>query len=107
MQPSLAPPGEIRQYYNRLMHEVSGGYVQRRWGDSPIKRSHYRQTWRALAGALHPERHRTADRQRRDSLVAFDGGDFECAAEAQEAAEIEPRNRSSGCALLSRPGANL
>jgi SAM-dependent methyltransferase len=48
----LPSPGEIAGHYDRLMRDLQGDYIQNRWGDSEIKRRHYRQTELALREAL-------------------------------------------------------
>lgn len=49
----LPPPHEIAGHYNRLIKELGGEYIQHRWGDSEIKRRHYRQTEAALRFGLN------------------------------------------------------
>jgi SAM-dependent methyltransferase len=39
-------------YYDRLLEEVGGEYIHQRWGDSEIKRRHYRQTELAIRHVL-------------------------------------------------------
>jgi len=48
----LPPPRDIATHYNRLLKELEGEYIQQRWGDSEIKRRHYRQTELAISRAL-------------------------------------------------------
>src|SRR4051812_37205062 len=48
----LPPPRDIAKHYNRLLQDLEGEYIQQRWGDSEIKRRHYRQTELALRHAL-------------------------------------------------------
>jgi len=52
MSMELPPPHEIAGHYNRLMKELGGEYIHHRWGDSEIKRRHYRQTEAALRSGL-------------------------------------------------------
>ena len=52
MTTRLPPPAEIAAHYNDLMQELAGEYVYQRWGDSEIKRRHYRQTERGIRFAL-------------------------------------------------------
>jgi ubiquinone/menaquinone biosynthesis C-methylase UbiE len=42
----------IADRYERVMREVEGEYVYRRWGASEVQRRHRRQTERALGHAL-------------------------------------------------------
>jgi SAM-dependent methyltransferase len=49
---NLPAPPDIATHYNRLLQKLEGEYIQQRWGDSEIKRRHYRQTELALANAL-------------------------------------------------------
>ncbi|MDQ6770235.1 MAG: class I SAM-dependent methyltransferase [Gemmatimonadota bacterium] len=44
MTSKLPPPSDIAGHYNRLMKHLDGQYMYQRWGDSEIKRRHYRQT---------------------------------------------------------------
>jgi SAM-dependent methyltransferase len=48
----LPPPGDIAKHYNCLLQDLEGEYIQQRWGDSEIKRRHYRQTELAIGHAL-------------------------------------------------------
>jgi ubiquinone/menaquinone biosynthesis C-methylase UbiE len=52
MSKQLPPPHEIAGHYDRLMSEIGGEYIHRRWGDSEIKRRHYRQTEMAIRSGL-------------------------------------------------------
>ncbi len=42
-----------KSYYDDLISQVGETYVDMRWGDHPLKRSHYRQTEAAIVSALH------------------------------------------------------
>lgn len=42
----------IVNHYNKIMHDTKGDYIYYRWGDSEIKRRHFRQTELALRNAL-------------------------------------------------------
>ncbi len=48
----LPPPRDIADHYNRLLQDLEGEYIQQRWGDSEIKRRHFRQTELAIGRAL-------------------------------------------------------
>src|SRR6476661_2338546 len=48
----LPPPRDIAKHYNCLLQDLEGEYIQQRWGDSEIKRRHYRQTELAIGRAL-------------------------------------------------------
>jgi ubiquinone/menaquinone biosynthesis C-methylase UbiE len=48
----LPPPRDIAKHYNSLLQDLEGEYIQQRWGDSEIKRRHYRQTELAIGRAL-------------------------------------------------------
>jgi ubiquinone/menaquinone biosynthesis C-methylase UbiE len=52
MSKQLPPPHEIAGHYDRLMKEIGGEYIHQRWGDSEIKRRHYRQTEMAIRAGL-------------------------------------------------------
>ncbi len=52
MNTQLPPPQEIATHYNSLMKDLGGDYIHSRWGDSEIKRRHYRHTEDALRKAL-------------------------------------------------------
>lgn len=52
MTRQLPPPSEIAGHYNTLLKELKGEYIHSRWGDSEIKRRHYRQTEIAMASGL-------------------------------------------------------
>jgi 2-polyprenyl-3-methyl-5-hydroxy-6-metoxy-1,4-benzoquinol methylase len=52
MSTQLPSPNEIAGHYNRLLQELKGDYIHQRWGDSEIKRRHYRQTETAIRHAL-------------------------------------------------------
>lgn len=49
---TLPASHEIAAHYARVMEDTAGEYIHHRWGDSEIKRRHYRQTEAALAHAL-------------------------------------------------------
>jgi SAM-dependent methyltransferase len=53
MSMQLPPPHEIAGHYNRLMKDLGGEYIHHRWGDSEIKRRHYRQTEAAIRSGLN------------------------------------------------------
>lgn len=44
---------EIGNYYDKRMKDIGGDYIYSRWGDSEIKRRHYRQTESALENAIN------------------------------------------------------
>jgi ubiquinone/menaquinone biosynthesis C-methylase UbiE len=48
----LPSPGDIAMYYDRLLDELGGEYIHQRWGNSEIKRRHYRQTELAIRHVL-------------------------------------------------------
>jgi tocopherol O-methyltransferase len=48
----LPPPREIAAYYDHLLDELGGKYIHERWGNSEIKRRHYRQTELAIRHGL-------------------------------------------------------
>jgi ubiquinone/menaquinone biosynthesis C-methylase UbiE len=48
----LPSPGEIATYYDRLLDQLGGEYFHERWGNSEIKRRHYRQTELAIRHLL-------------------------------------------------------
>jgi ubiquinone/menaquinone biosynthesis C-methylase UbiE len=52
MTATLPSPGQIADHYNTLIETLGGDYIHSRWGDSEIKRRHYRQTQAALRFAL-------------------------------------------------------
>ena len=52
MSTQLPPPAEIADHYNTLLKGLKGEYIHSRWGDSEIKRRHYRQTEMAIRHAL-------------------------------------------------------
>ena len=52
MSTQLPPPAEIAEHYNTLLKGLKGEYIHSRWGDSEIKRRHYRQTEMALRNAI-------------------------------------------------------
>ncbi len=52
MSAHLPEPDEIAGHYNTLLRGLNGEYIHQRWGDSPIKRRHHRQTELALTHAL-------------------------------------------------------
>ena len=52
MSSQLPSPGEIATYYDRLLEELGGEYIHQRWGNSEIKRRHYRQTELAIRHVL-------------------------------------------------------
>lgn len=48
----LPSPSEIATYYDRLLEGMGGEYIFERWGNSEIKRRHYRQTELAIGHVL-------------------------------------------------------
>lgn len=52
MSTQLPPPSEIAGHYNTLLKELKGEYIHSRWGDSEIKRRHYRHTELAIRAGL-------------------------------------------------------
>jgi len=48
----LPAPPDIASHYNRLLQQLEGEYIQQRWGETEIKRRHYRQTEISIARAL-------------------------------------------------------
>lgn len=48
----LPAPQDIAGHYDEVMRELAGEYIHQRWGDSEIKRRHYRHTELALRHAL-------------------------------------------------------
>lgn len=45
-------PEKIKNHYDKVMGDIKGDYIYYRWGDSEIKRRHFRQTELALINAL-------------------------------------------------------
>lgn len=46
------PSQKIKNHYDKVMRDIKGDYIYYRWGDSEIKRRHFRQTELALENAL-------------------------------------------------------
>ncbi len=44
MNKSVVPSEKIKEHYNEVMGNLKGDYIYYRWGESEIKRRHYRQT---------------------------------------------------------------
>lgn len=52
MNSALPEPARIAEHYNELMRDIGGEYIHSRWGDSEIKRRHYRQTETSLRHSI-------------------------------------------------------
>ena len=52
MSSQLPPSVEVAEHYDNLLRELGGEYIHSRWGDSEIKRRHYRQTELAIQHAI-------------------------------------------------------
>jgi SAM-dependent methyltransferase len=52
MHDQLPSPDEIADHYNRRLRALGGQYIHSRWGNSEIKRRHYKHTEKALRFGL-------------------------------------------------------